>query len=79
MTCTQAQAKFIEDLQSNGAPIPEHPHFDRPADSMFHSVYAADVYIKENLQYRYKKIYEAPFAISDHANAGPAAHNVPNH
>jgi hypothetical protein len=55
MACSPKQRKLIEDLMEEGAPIPEHPQFDRPDDSMFHSVEAADAYIKANIQYLSRK------------------------
>lgn len=48
MSASSKQIKLIQDLQSLGAPIPEHPVFDRPDDSMFHSVVAANKYIKQH-------------------------------
>lgn len=54
MSASPKQIKLIEDMQTAGAPIPEHPQFDRPDDIMFHSVENADRYIKENIQYYHK-------------------------
>ena len=56
MSATPKQIKLIEDMQSAGAPIPEHPQFDRPDDSMFKSVEAADAYIKANMEFYHKVV-----------------------
>lgn len=48
MSASPKQCKLIHDLMAAGAPIPEHPQFDRPDDTMFHSVEAADKYIKQH-------------------------------
>lgn len=48
MTATPAQIKYIDDILEAGCPIPEHPQFDRPDDSMYKSVEAADAFIKAN-------------------------------
>lgn len=48
MKATAKQIKYINDIFEAGCPIPEHPQFDRPDDSMFDSVEAADAFIKAN-------------------------------
>lgn len=46
MTASTKQIALIEELQSRGAVIPENES-GNPDDSMFHSVKAADAYIKQ--------------------------------
>jgi len=53
MSATEKQIKFIDDLQTNGAPIPCDDH-GNPDDSMFESVSAAHEYIRANRQYMKK-------------------------
>jgi hypothetical protein len=48
MSATPRQVKYINDILEAGCPIPEHPQFDRPDDSMYKSFEAADAFIKAN-------------------------------
>lgn len=48
MSATAKQIKYIDDILAAGCPIPEHPQFDRPDNSMYESVEAADKFIKAN-------------------------------
>jgi len=48
MGATPKQIKYINDILEAGCPIPEHPQFDRPDNSMYLSVEAADKFIKAN-------------------------------
>jgi hypothetical protein len=48
VSATPAQCKYIDDIFAAGCPIPEHAQFDRPDDSMYLSVEAADTFIKAN-------------------------------
>lgn len=53
MTCTEKQAKLIQDLQTAGAPIPENAGQSGPDNSMFDSVANADAYIKAHYHFLY--------------------------
>ena len=54
MTATKAQIKYIDDILEAGCPVPEHPQFDRPDNSMYDSFEAADTFIKKNKHWGYR-------------------------
>lgn len=62
MSATDKQIKYIDDIFLAGCPIPEHPQFDRPDDSMYQSVEAADAFIKANRHWCYRNPNRAKIA-----------------
>lgn len=56
MSATKKQIKYIDDILEAGCPIPEHPQFDRPDNTMYQSVEAADAFIKANKHWLAKKM-----------------------
>ncbi len=68
MGATDEQIELIDALLESGCPIPEHPIFDRPDDTMYDSVEAADKFIKENQHYLERK--HTLIEISNRISAG---------
>lgn len=85
MSATPKQIAYINDIMEAGCPIPQHPQFDRPDDSMFASVEAADAFIKANRHWCYRN--PNPAKIAQHSTVlremsdrtTPDEWCVPNH